>query len=221
MIIEGVVQGISNVIEAISRGSSRVIGRIRYSINPLNWIMTGSETSQGFKTFMDKQNVMETAERSLYPFTKINPYLPWYEQLKINLFGESVVESLKRFKALEYADRTVNSLAVKGKHIDIRGVSPALTPNVWYESGIGTPIPKLSFADVVQGYNVQSKLSHLPPTPTMNPTVLPLSEILPDVSEWKTFEKSSFTETTDNWLKDWKGGKAGSSHNRYSVLDID
>lgn len=150
---------------------------------------------------------METAERHLYPFTKHNPYLPWLEQLRISLLGESGLESLKRFKALEYADRVANNLSVsKGKHIDLSGVSPALTPNVWYESVVGTnfatPIPKASWIDVVHTYNVQNQLSQLPPTPTMNPGLL-------DVGEWKSHVKEGFTENTDNWLKDWKTGDRG------------
>lgn len=200
--------GISG-ISVVTKSIGKAIGKIKTSLNPFNWIVAGSETgvnSQSFKNFMEKQNHMETAERTLYPFTTLNPYLPWYEQLKINLFGESVFENLKRFKDMEYADRVANNLSVsKGKFIDVKGA----TPNIWAESAastnFATPVPQITWIDTLHTYNLQNKLKSIPTTPTMNPATLPISEsILSDVSGWKTFDKEAFTENTDNWLQNWK-----------------
>jgi len=187
MIIEGLAQGISNLFEVISKKTTRIYGQFRHGINPLNWFIAASDT-QGFNTFMDKQNVMETADRRYYPFTKLNPYLPWIDQLRINLFGESVFESMERFKAREYADRVANSLSVsKGKFKEIVGG----TPNIWVETAaatnFNTPIPRGVWIDQLQTY---SKLKSIPSTPTIIPTSLPVTEnILQDVGEWKIHEK--------------------------------
>jgi len=195
----------SDVIKPLGK----IIGKIKTNLNPLNWILSTQDTAQGFKVFMERQNVMETANRKLYPFTTVNPYLPWYEQLKIYLVGESVIENLKRFKAMEYADRVVKRLEVsKGKYPDLRGVSPALTPNMWAETAastnFSTPVPRVAFVEALESYNTQSKLNMLPPTPTMNPGLM-------DVGGWKTHDKLPFTTDTDKWLNTWKGGQVASS----------
>jgi len=213
------------------------IRKIKTNINPFNWIIASSETgyataTQNFKTFMERQNHMETADRTLYPFTTINPYLPWYEQLKINLFGESVFENLKRFKDMEYADRIVKMLEVsKGQYLEVKGA----TPNIWSQatSNYSTPIPRTSFIDTIHTYNIHNQLKSIPTTPT----ILPVAEnILSDVGEWKIHEKAQFTGDTDNWLRTWKGAKAASTSvipsteteivsmatpNKFSVLEID
>jgi len=41
---------------------------------------------------MERQNNNVTADRQYFPFTTKNPYLPWYQQLKLDLFGESVIK---------------------------------------------------------------------------------------------------------------------------------
>jgi len=201
---------IGTFFKSTIKETTRIYGRIRYGINPFNWFIAGSDTglnTHGFKNFMERQNVMETAERKLYPFTTLNPYLPWYDQLRINLFGESVFENLKRFKAMEYADRVANTLSVsKGKFKEVVGG----TPNMWAETAastnFATPIPRGVWADQLQVY---SKLKSIPSTPTMIPTSLPVvGNILQDVSEWKTHEKVPFTTDTDQWMKDWKLGNS-------------
>jgi|SRR6267378_323749 len=221
----------------VTKSIGETIRQIKTRLNPFNWIAIGSETglnSQGFKNFMEKQNTMETAERRLYPFTTTNPYLPWLDQLRINLFGESVFENLKRFKDMELADRVANNLSVSnGQFIDIKGA----TPNIWAQTAastnFATPVPQLTWVDTLHSYNIQNKLNSIPSTPTIVPTVLPAAEnILSDVSEWKSFDKETFTENTDKWLQTWKGGKAASSStmqsieipltpNKFSVLEVD
>jgi hypothetical protein len=197
----------------VTKSIGKTIRKIKTKLNPFNWIALGSETglnSQAFKNFMERQNNIETSERRLYPFTTTNPYLPWFDQLRINLFGESVFENFKRFKDMEYADRLLKRLEVsKGQFLDIKGA----TPNIWAQTAastnFATPIPQLTWVDTLHTYNVQNQLNSIPSTPTMIPTILPIAEnILSDVSGWKTFEKEAFTTDTDNWLNDWKSGES-------------
>jgi hypothetical protein len=153
-------------------------------LNPFNWFTSSTDIKTQFQNFMNKQNDMVTADRRFYPFTEINPYLPWYKQLKTHLIGESVSESLERFKDRTIAERVYNSLQVsKGKFTDVTAATPLLTPtpNNWIGSvGIKTPTigsgmttPNLGFNifDQISSETIQNRLNSLTPTPNNVPSL--------------------------------------------------
>jgi hypothetical protein len=39
--------------------------------------MGTTDINAQFETFLDRQYNMTTADRRFYPFTEVNPYLPW------------------------------------------------------------------------------------------------------------------------------------------------
>jgi hypothetical protein len=160
---------------------------------------------------MQKQNDMVTADRRFYPFTETNPFLPWYKQLKINLLGESVSESLERFKDRTIAERIYNSLQVsKGKFTDVTAVTPLLTPtpNNWIGSvgintptigsGINTPAIGFNFFDNINSENLQNRLNSLTPTPNNIPTLSDanLNDIGGGATDWINQDNVNKTAST-------------------------
>jgi hypothetical protein len=152
------------------------INSIKSKLNPFNWL-AATNGNTNFQTFMEKQNHMETADRRYYPFTEINPLLPWYQQLKIQLLGESVSDSLQRFKARTFAERVYNSLQVsKGKFTTVEGLTPAITPSNWIGSvglGVNTPTSGFNIVDTVHNVNVANQLNSITPTPRTVPDISP------------------------------------------------
>jgi len=125
----------------ISSGIGQAYAFTLDKLNPFNYFNTTTDINNQFRLFIEKQNDMVTADRRYYPFTENNPFLPWYKKLKLQLIGESVTESLERFKDRTIAERIYNSLQVsKGKYTDVTAATPLLTPNNWIGSvGINTP----------------------------------------------------------------------------------
>ncbi len=164
-------------------------------LNPINYFTSSTETKNTFNIFMEKQYNPVTADVRYYPFTEINPYIPWYKQFKISYIGESVIESLQRFKDRTIADQMYNSISIsKGKYVNVEGITPSLvaTPNNWVGSvGLGTSTPS-NLVDTLQYLNIENRFRSLTPVPTVIPD-LP-SNIINDVMEWKTHEKSSIID---------------------------
>jgi len=172
----------------IGGGIGKIYSYTTKKLNPLNWFISTSDINDQFKIFLQKQNDMVTADRRYYPFTELNPILPWYKQLKIQLFGESVSESLERFKARQVADKIYDSLQVsKGKFRDVTGLTPVTTPiytptptnwigNLGIKTptigtGVNTPSTGLNFYDSLAYQNLHNTINNLTPTPNNIPNL--------------------------------------------------
>jgi hypothetical protein len=176
----------------VTKYLGNTISSIKSKLNPFNWLAaTSGINNNNLQTFIERQNHMETADRTLYPFTAVNPYLPWYQQLKIQLFGESISESLQRFKARTYAERIYNSLQVsKGKFTAVEGLTPVITPSNWIGSvgvGVNTPTTGFNLVDTIHSVNVETKLNSLTPTPRTVPTINP--KVYQEIGEWDISRK--------------------------------
>jgi len=183
---------------------------------------------------------MVTADRRYYPFTEINPYLPWYQQLKIKLFGESVSESLERFKVRQVADRIYDSLQVsKGKFRNVSGLTPVTTPiftptpNNWIGnlgintptigSGLNTPTKSLNFFDYINDTNTQNRLNSLTPTPTTIPTLSDenLKNIGGGASDWLQSKNVTPKASTSKLPIKSQIGGIDTHENKFNVLSND
>jgi hypothetical protein len=118
----------TNPLTYISNTVKNTYSTVINTLNPFNYITSSVDNANNFKIFMQKQENPVTANFRLYPFTEINPYLPWYKQLKVSMIGESISESLQRFKDREMCDHLYNSLKVsRGKFTSVVGITPATT----------------------------------------------------------------------------------------------
>lgn len=77
------------------------------ALNPLNYLPNQHTDNNNFNRFMDLQNDYVRADRSLYPFTVVNPYATWYQRLKLSIFGESNPDKLDRIKKIVEAESTL------------------------------------------------------------------------------------------------------------------
>jgi len=207
----------------ISGGIGKAYSYTTKKLNPLNWFISTSDINEQFKIFLQKQNDMVTADRRYYPFTEINPILPWYKQLKIQLFGESASESLERFQARQVADRIYDSIQIsKGKFKDVAGLTPVTTPiytptptnwigNLGIKTptiGTGTNTPNVGFNlyDQISNENLQNKLNSLTPTPKNIPTLSNenLDTIGGNSSDWNN--KTPIASTSKNSYADTVSG---------------
>jgi hypothetical protein len=191
---------------------------IKNKLNPFNYILSSSEVNNQYQTFMEYQNNPVTANKNYYPFTEINPYLPWYKKLKVAILGEGTFDALQRLKDKTYAERIYDSIKIsKGKYTDVVGLTPAdtplpaATPNAWNTVGVGVKQSWNNFFDNLHHTNIENKFKTVTPIPKALPTQLPES-ILNDVTSWKNtiVEKSSIAEASD-FVKEWKTGRASSS----------
>jgi len=216
----------------VAKSIGFTISKIRYNLNPINWLLATStqDINNQFQSFIERQNDMVTADRRYYPFTENNPFLPWYSKIKIHFLGESMSESLQRFKDREIAERIYSSLQVsKGKFTSVEGLSP----NLWAGGvasvglGVNTPITSFNYADAIHAINVENKFNTLSPTPKAIP-ILP--EFEGGNSSWKVHEKD-LTISAEKFMHEWKSNTASSSKtmledipahfNKYSVLEVE
>jgi hypothetical protein len=183
-------------------------------LNPFSYVSTSTEINNQFQTFMDLQNNPVTADRNYYPFTEVNPFLPWYSKVKVAILGEGTFDALQRLKDKTYAERIYESIRIsKGKYTDVVGLSPAVspipgfTPSAWANVGVGVKNTFTSFNDTILHLNIENKFNSLTPLPQAVPTaIVPLPEsILTDVSSWSNavVDKTSIAETSD-MVKEWK-----------------
>lgn len=49
----------------------------------------GRYVSLVYTLFMEKQNNIVTANKRLYPFTEVNPFMSWSDKLSMVLYGDS------------------------------------------------------------------------------------------------------------------------------------
>jgi hypothetical protein len=216
----------------VSSGIGSAYSYTLKKLNPLNWFNSTTDINNQFKIFMEKQNDMVRADRRFYPFTETNPFLPWYKQLKINLLGESVSESLTRFKDRTIAERIYNSLQVsKGKFTDVTAVTPLLTPtpNNWIGSvgintptiGTGTFAPSIgfNFFDHINSENLQNRLNSLTPTPNNNPTLSDanLNDIGGSAKDWINQENANKIASSSKVKLD----DIPATPNKFDVLELE
>jgi len=198
-------------------------------LNPYNYFNTTTETTNQFKRFMQVQENPVTANRRLYPFTEVNPFLPWYKQLKITYIGESVSEALQRFKDQEMCEHLYNSLKVsKGKLSSVIGGSPvstpgSITPARWSASvGLGLTTNKLT--DTLEHLNLENRFKDITPVPsgvsTSNADFLErVKSVLPETSEWKNHVSVKDT-SVDEFYKKFRSTAGQSSKTTLEDLDI-
>jgi hypothetical protein len=134
---------INKGIGSIVTGVTKPFSYVKNKLNPFNYVLTSNEVNNQYQFFMDIQNNPVTANRNYYPFTEVNPFLPWYKKLKVVVFGESTFDALQRLKDKTYADRIYESITIsKGKYKMVEGLTPAdtpiqsVTPNAWGNVGV-------------------------------------------------------------------------------------
>jgi len=224
----------------ITTGMGKAYSYTTKKLNPLNWFISTSDINDQFKIFLQKQNDMVTADRRYYPFTEINPILPWYKQLKVQLFGESVSESLERFKYRQVADRIYDSLQVsKGKFRDVAGLTPVTTPiytptpSNWIGNlgiktptigtGVNTPTLSFNIFDSIHSENVQNTLNSLTPTPNNIPTLSNdnVTSIEGNAADWNSNTPIASTSTsTYNTYADAVAGIKVEDNTNDVMIDI-
>jgi hypothetical protein len=211
---------ISKGVGSIVTGIIKPFSYIKNKLNPFNYVLSSNEVNDQYQFFMDVQNNPATANRAYYPFTEVNPFLPWYKKLKVAVFGEGTFDALQRLKDKTYAERIYESIKIsKGKYVDVSGLTPAPTPIAgvttpgWASVGIGVKPTFVNYIDALHDLNVASKLNNITPIPKVIPA--PISEnILTDVGEWKNYkvDPTNIAEASD-FVKEWKAGKISSSSN--------
>ena len=67
-------------VAAAYDGMKQGLKKVSSVLNPYNYFQTKAQTEAAFADFMQKQNSINTADRSLYPFTERNPFSSRYEQ---------------------------------------------------------------------------------------------------------------------------------------------
>jgi hypothetical protein len=176
----------SKIINFVS-GIGSGISTIRTKLNPFNWLMAtqSADTDVQFVDFMERQGRLVTQDKRYYPFTEINPYDSWFDRLRVTWLGETSYELTNRLKERAFALREMNVLDQKIPE------SPA--HSIGYLSGFGTPsvgniglrsvgldFTTISGSGLIEANvastsysDVFNKLSSLPQTPTITPTVLP------------------------------------------------
>ena len=185
---------LSKGIGSIVTGVTKPFSYIKNKLNPFNYVLSSNEVNDQYQFFMDVQNNPATANRNYYPFTEVNPFLPWYMKLKVAVLGESTFDSLQRLKDKTYADRIYESITIsKGKYKMVEGLTPADTPiqsvipNGWSSVGVGIKPRFVNYIDALHDINVASKLNSITPIPKIIPTTLP-DAVITDVGEWKNYE---------------------------------
>ena len=112
-----------NITKGLVAGIIKPLSYIKNKLNPFNYVLSSTEANNQYQTFIDLQNNPVSADRRYYPFTEVNPFLPWYKKLKVAVFGEGTFDALQRLKDKTYADRVYESITIsKGKYKMVEGV---------------------------------------------------------------------------------------------------
>lgn len=195
--------------KSVSKGIVSVYKYVTYKINPFNWVASVSETKEQFNVYMDVQNDIARAERSLYPFTENNPFDSWFKRLRIHYFGETAAETADRLNAKQIAEGVYHQIKVsRGGTEAISQAStsrlgetifsvpntptpgsPALPTNTL---GLSMPSPYISpFSPVLPAATVE-QLNNLSTLSAPSSPVLPSSpSIFASNTEWAKLEKPS------------------------------
>lgn len=200
-----------NITKGLVAGIIKPLSYIKQKLNPFSYVSTSAELNNQYQTFIDLQNNPVSADRRYYPFTEVNPFLPWYKKLKVAVFGEGTFDALQRLKDKTYADRVYESITIsKGKYKMVEGLTPidtpiqSVTPNAWGNVGVGIRPTFVNYIDALHDFNVENKLKSITPIPKVIPA--PISEnILTDVGEWKNFkvDPKTIVEASD-FVTEWK-----------------
>jgi hypothetical protein len=179
-----------NITEASSNNTiSDLTNRFISKLNPFNYFTNASELNRQYRSFMEQQYRLETADRTLYPFTDVNPYMTWSQRVKTYIFGESAHDSLQRLKDRLYADRAYTSLMVNpnGQTTEIVGGNTPMPIVSTLGLGISHTPSGHSFWDSI---HIANKLHSIPNTPNSIP-LLPDVE-LQDISQWNTHVREPY-----------------------------
>lgn len=207
----------NNLSKGIGSIVTKPFSYIKNKLNPFNYVLTSNQVNDQYQFFMDIQNNPVTANRNYYPFTEVNPFLPWYKKLKVAVFGEGTFDALQRLKDKTYAERIYDSISIsKGKYRMVEGLTPADTPiqsvtsNAWGNVGVGFKPSFVNYADAIHDINIASKLNSITPTPKVVP--INTENILADVGEWKNFkvDPTNIAEASD-FVKEWKANQVAST----------
>jgi hypothetical protein len=225
-------KGIGNLTKNLGLGISKSASFIKNKLNPFSYFSTTDQINDQYQFFMDVQNNPATANRNYYPFTEVNPFLPWYKKLKVAVFGEGTFDALQRLKDKTHADRIYESIKIsKGKYTDITGLTPVDTPIAgvttpgWVSVGVGIKPTFVNYADAIHDINIASKLNSITPIPSAEAGVVPIppintDNILSDVTEWKNYnvDTKTIVEASD-FVNKWKEATAQPSSQ--VTLDIE
>lgn len=85
-ITDKTTKSIGTFFKSIGTGITKPFSFIKSKLNPFSYFYTSTEINNQFNTFMDHQCDPLTANKKLYPFTEVNPYLPWYKKYKGQMF---------------------------------------------------------------------------------------------------------------------------------------
>lgn len=194
--------------KSVSKGFVSAYKYLTYKINPFNWVASVSETREQFKTFMEYQNNVVTADRNLYPFTNDNPFDSWFKKLRIHYFGESATELVNRLGVKDVAEEIYNEIKVSrgGTEVITQASTSGAktffsTPNspVFAPSSPSLPTNTLGLTN----YHVSPFAAVLPiaspeQIATLKAISTPSSPILPQspslfatTTEWANFDKPS------------------------------
>jgi len=73
-----------------------LIGNNIKKLSPLYWLTSSVDTETQANLFAIQQHSGIDHNPAYYPFTKVNPYAPWYEKLRISWLGENTSERTAR-----------------------------------------------------------------------------------------------------------------------------
>ena len=140
-------------------------------LNPIYWFASSVDYETQYNNFAEAQQSAVAYNNTYYPFTKLNPYAPWYEKLRISILGETTQERIARhLLKREYLDAMI--LGSSSETISpIASTSTLLSPSV-ATIGLGTGDPY---------YAIANKFNSVPTTPTLSPLALNTST-LPNVN---------------------------------------
>jgi len=156
-------------------------------LNPLYWLTSTPQNelvreTNAFAAVQATQNY----NPSLYPYTSVNPFAPWYEKLRLSWLGETTGETLARNRLKQsYLDSLFPFLD--------KALSPVASTS-YLSPGVGS----LGLSTGEGYYGVLNKFSSVPTTPTLSPLALNTST-LPNINPFdNTFGDAIDRLTTNN-----------------------
>jgi len=139
-------------------------------LNPLNYLSNPFNNNVNVEAFYNQQDSYNY-NKNFYPFTEINPTLPWYQRLRISLLGETFKEGIERLNVKRNVLNDLVPIALQ----DMR--TGSLTPSV---ANVGIGIRHVSGSDFMEVIEASSsfrntlhKVASLPSTPKFIPSQLP------------------------------------------------
>lgn len=175
------ISNAATVSSSLLKGISNSIKKL----NPLYWLpLSSSEPSLEQRMFNINQTSHNYDDR-FFPFTEVHPFDPWYERLRVSIFGESSYERATRLR--------MKDQIIQGFFVPTIKASAQVTPHI---SSVG----------LEGSTSVFNRLHSLPSTPTLSPlpniasTNLP---IMPGAELWDSHVKAS-SDGVEDILDRWK-----------------